>query len=296
MGLLWVGVCSGLVGTLFGLMSTKIFNGYQIHLPSGTDLFDFVEQITKPLQETYQNLYTQRAILDAVVLWDHAQRVTQGLEPDSDEVIDDSMVPVAIAEQRMWARQRRIVETGLRDPAYDFGFNVTFLAGRDQNQVLTSELYALIYTEQQNLVDVWETQTGVENYGYWDNTDKTEEVSELEWDTRREVWDQILGYNKPVTKGLSWSLVGEGPNLGFIVSLDRSSSQQKEQLTPFLPSLEQRAHEIALRTTELSKEEFETAGWVRLIINKIEELKPKLVEQLPQIGVETLFVPFEPQP
>jgi hypothetical protein len=48
---------------------------------------------------------------------------------------------------------------------------------------------------------LWESKLFVQAWGYWNNTDKPDEVSAEEWRYRRKVWDKILGDTSPAMTG-----------------------------------------------------------------------------------------------
>jgi len=73
-------------------------------------------------------------------------------------------------------------------------------------------------------------------YGYWNNTDRPDEVSEEEWDQRSEDWDKALGDSAPAQVGFSYSCIGkhEIPPIG-----------QLDYCEEFVKPVEERALRLA---------------------------------------------------
>lgn len=42
---------------------------------------------------------------------------------------------------------------------------------------------------------------GIENYEYWDNTDRPEDISARQWSSREKMWDKIIGFDAPISRG-----------------------------------------------------------------------------------------------
>lgn len=83
------------------------------------------------------------------------------------------------------ARMQGVYETGMRDPAFDVGFEAFFnLSGE----------YTLAYfhCEHPALMEVWGELSGFEDYAAWDNTDGDPSVSDEEWSARCDEWYSVL--------------------------------------------------------------------------------------------------------
>jgi hypothetical protein len=119
--------------------------------------------------------------------------------------------PMAEAWSDLMGRANDIVKPGRRDPSVDFDFEVTLFPFDDA-------ILGISFTEQSDFHALWLAQSDVEEYGYWNNTDKPETVSESEWESRADAWDVVLpGYATPAQSGLALTLCVGGALLAYPV-------------------------------------------------------------------------------
>lgn len=109
-----------------------------------------------------------------------------------------------------WCEDRRKVKkTGERNPWVDTDFEATFfpLAG--------DVLLGITFTEQHEWHEEWLKQPGVSEFGYWNNTDRPEHLSALEWDERQRLWELALpGAGVPAVNGFTIAIANpRGPDL-----------------------------------------------------------------------------------
>ena len=104
-------------------------------------------------------------------------------------------------------------------------------------------MYALVYAERGEYRVAFEAMPEVEWYPYWNDVDSPSDVSETEWDARRATWGRLLGgfNDAPATRGVTWSLLGEGHTEGYVVL------HHPEVLNDYLPSKEERGLAIGMR-------------------------------------------------
>ena len=135
-------------------MSTKIYNGYALDItPNLLELRKFCTELRLRLEhERYLQL---RRI--------YSNSGREGLHT---------------AFEAMQAVKR----TGLRDPIFDFTFELTVFP------VFTNELFerllCMTFEDNRGLRRVWEDIPEVSYYGYWNNTDQPENISDIEWEKR----------------------------------------------------------------------------------------------------------------
>lgn len=97
-----------------------------------------------------------------------------------------------------WMRcQKQIKTTGQRMPCCDTEFRVTIFPPHE------SSTFGIAYTEHEEWFDTWCTQPTVSEYGYWNNSDHPEHVTETEWEYRRKTWDRVVGNNPPAMCGFT---------------------------------------------------------------------------------------------
>lgn len=208
-------------------MSTKIHNGYRITGPDGSrpDPFVFATQLRAHLWPVYESAFTRALVLAAVTAVDAAEHAGKPA-PDG---------PIATAWLGLHDRQKKIDATRERDPEADFQCDVTFLADPDDP---TGPLYALLYTERPTYRATFERMPGVEPWPYWNNTDRPENLTDEEWQHRADTWDRVIGLTMaPITRGLSWKLLGLYDGC--------SPTKVRDRAVDFLPGRAHRARRLA---------------------------------------------------
>lgn len=174
-------------------MSTKIHNGYQLqNKTTFADLNLFCqklgEQISKKREELVEQLFSDLFMNDIVSIFSGDYLYFEKVNLKRNIVFCLS----EICENE----QNKIKTIGARNPRFDFDFEVVFIHS-------SQKILCLLYTEKREFVNIWESQPGVEEYGYWNNSDKPENLSEKDWDKREIDWDEALpGYTPPSKRGL----------------------------------------------------------------------------------------------
>lgn len=87
-------------------------------------------------------------------------------------------------------RQQNILATNYRDPEVDFDCQIIVLPYGKRR---TYWVLGLLYTEQDELRKIVETQSWYENYAYWDNCDEPEHVTRTQLERRKQDWERVLG-------------------------------------------------------------------------------------------------------
>lgn len=120
-------------------------------------------------------------------------------------------------------------------------FEVSF--GRDPQ---TGRILALLYAEEPEFRTVWDALPDVESYGYWNNSDQPDDVTDDEWAERREVWERVMpDSGPPVESMLSFALRGEHDDIGMMRLVnERSAPEVNALLRSVAPSDDARANRI----------------------------------------------------
>jgi len=98
-------------------------------------------------------------------------------------------------------RGARVRETGRRDPAADFGFEVWILPARDaEGRPL---LIGIASCDRPAWQRRWLAQPGVEDFAFWNGTDAPDGLADDEWEARGRVWRAALagGGYRPAAAG-----------------------------------------------------------------------------------------------
>jgi hypothetical protein len=189
-------------------MSTKIYNGYR--LSPAVDLFEFTGQLRAVMNPI-------RTRLDAKMLMDRAITAVDTADARGEARPQAALFTALTGfddEQRTMDPDQRV-----HDP---HRFEVSF--GRDQ---LTGRILCLLYADQREFTDTWESLPEVEPYGYWDNADQPQGVADAEWEQRREAWKRVMpGCTPPVECMLSFSLRSAPPYGTGMVELIVSGSDK----------------------------------------------------------------------
>ena len=154
-------------------MSTKIYQGFLVETDSAVELLSLVDRFRPYIHRQ------GRKLLDNFI------RMCGGDEFNA------------------WTKwmdiRRETVEKGIRAPRVDTQFQLVFFP--DGKRFL-----GIAFTEHEQWFSQWLRQPLVQEYGYWDNTDKPENISELNWDARRNDWDRVVGCDPICTRGFAIDL------------------------------------------------------------------------------------------
>lgn len=179
-------------------VSTKIYNGYRLDKCSLGELQAFCMRLRDRMEPVYEMLYASKVMREAVDIADEGALLNAGLyvrkdiDKDVLKAIDKpGSSPLYSAMWMVNERSYKIKETNRRDSAYDFDCQITFIPRKDK-------ILAMIFTEQRLLEEVFSGHLSIaaprqmHKYGYWDNSDKPDCVSEEEWDKRAQDWDDVF--------------------------------------------------------------------------------------------------------
>lgn len=160
-------------------MSTKIYDGFVIS-PSITGL----EGLNKELIKFRKELIP--IINDGY--WDYLAVMAHNfIDNKAFGIIDETDEKIAFwyAEHRLCKAIKVIEERQIRDPFVDYDCSLVLFPHKNR-------IYGIIYTEQKKIRELWSNKKFVKGYGYWNNTDPEDNVTDKEWKERGEIWDKIL--------------------------------------------------------------------------------------------------------
>ena len=190
-------------------MSTKIYNGYKLPNMSLVELHDFCMKFKKDIREELEKLYVSKLSLLATNIIDNIKCgffTTDSIKEyfnNYNSKDKDTILPSLAAEIYMYECRKKIKISNERDPFNDFSFDVTFFP-------TINNILAIIFTEQKTFKEIWESQLGVEYYGYWNNTDPIDGISYEDWEKRGDEWDKVLGDDfVPALNGLTFDPIAD---------------------------------------------------------------------------------------
>lgn len=178
-------------------MSTKIFNAYRIHGVRNFDsLNNFLEELSGKVDQILFEEFNKIISREMVLTFD--RKIVQ---PDKKTEHDDGLAKwgylshfIDYAEQKKSEASKSM----MRNPFYDFDVHIPFFFYSDF-------VYCIIFSEQRRIHEMFKDIPTVEDYSYFNNTDKPDDVSEKDWDERALVWNKIMPTSVPSTKGLQLS-------------------------------------------------------------------------------------------
>lgn len=156
-------------------MSTKIYNGLRFVSPDMREVYDQLHSLRAAFL-TQAEAAMARVV--AILTSDAIDRAAL-----AGEACDGALFA---AVQKVWDRQKRIKAEGRRDPAVDFEFNIVIVPAGDR-------LLGLPFCEHGAWVKALMARPFVEEYGYWNNSDGPDGLSNAEWAERGETWRVALG-------------------------------------------------------------------------------------------------------
>lgn len=233
-------------------MSTKIHHGYR--LAPDTDLFEFTHRLRTVLNPVRDRIDATWLMREAVRLIDLADAAN---EPRPEN-------PLMKALNDWDHTQRKVNDKGHRQAEESRDFDphrFLVLFGRDPG---TDLIHALLFAEHPDLVTAWESLDEVEEYGYWNNADAPDGVTETDWDERRAAWERVMpGYQPPVETMLSFRLRGEHYDIGMIRLCGRGGDAEAEAarihlLTEVAPAVADRA--LSRINTHIVQAVFDASG------------------------------------
>lgn len=246
-------------------MSIKIFNGIMFHklTPTLSNIQDLLDEFRAPIRSSLKKKNAEEILL--LASGDYDLQVLGINEPLPDES------PLYTATHKVMFADDEVNRR--TDPCYSIAIGKSsackYLLGMhffDDNKIFTD-----IVLPNQHILE----------YGYWDNADKPDDVSEFEWEERKDAWLGLLHRKK----GLHYKPIKE---IMFIMDLEnrRSCFPGDDDMRSSLPSLEERekycANIIAIQRTMEKNPNFDNLFAVirdsKKIFDEIleEEVKSKL--------------------
>jgi len=198
-------------------MSIKIYEGFRM---TGSLLENYrkLEGMRPWFQKASYNRYVRFIAIRATEKLDHSVRSGEEL----------AKAPIWLAIEEFKNRQKDIKDTHHRDPAVDFEARVSLypIANRSTLGIFWCDWFEWRHHFQ--------TQPFIQEYGYWDNTDKPDNLSDNDWACREADWTRAcLKTNMTFNStGLEMDLMGGyAPYIRFLASETR-----KEDLLAMVPS------------------------------------------------------------
>lgn len=154
-------------------MSTTIYDGFRVtDLNTLEDAREFIETIRFDLVNEVKNQKAKEILSLACLIYDMTHTFNNDYFDEGEK-----RVPLLVAYKRM---NQTIFKD---DHMNQYSIGITHVDGQTLGMPFFPNL---------RLFDIILKQKNVERYGYWDSTDKPDEVSNQEWKERKRLWTKAL--------------------------------------------------------------------------------------------------------
>jgi hypothetical protein len=159
-------------------MSTKIYTGFKINnINNFEELNQFRKELIIDAKKKQNELSTKLMLLSAIGTLD---LYTVGFDvPKKEEIVFNH------GYHHVNERFREFKKSNQKDPVYDLRFEIVVF--------LNNPLLAIFIGDNRNMMKVFENHPNVEYYGYWNNSDGPEDVSDDDWKQREKDWEFLDG-------------------------------------------------------------------------------------------------------
>ncbi len=212
-------------------MSTKVYNGFRVRGATSLDsAFRIIN--TKETRESLRRLIETLTLRCAAKLSQRTyDRMVLGLSDDKPTTLYRA---IWNAHDDIAKRQQASKDSNRRDPGVDFALEISLIpCGR---QVL-----GLSFPGSSKIAEWLLTRPFHEDYSFWDNSDRPEEVTGPEWNARSRTWGRVFRDSSiPAELGVTLQL--NPPMFSFAIAQSRSA------YIPHFDSVEKRAETYAIET------------------------------------------------
>lgn len=265
-------------------MSTKIYNGFR--LAEDLDPFVFLDRAMTAASPVRDRLDLEM-LTESATFW--LDRHVFGLVQDR---LGDDQSPLAEAWWALAERQRDLRSKG-RTNTLDYDpHSLTIGLGRDH---VTGRILGVVMTDRELLRGAVTALDGVQEYAYWNNSDRPDNVTKTEWKARRDAWDRVLpGAGVPAE-----SMACRQLRLDWL-GIDPRQVREPGDVTAWIPTPELRARRIvdvvACRLLKETGATVDHTTWQR-IADWSRQHHGLALDTLPEATTETLTSPTpEPDP
>lgn len=239
-------------------MSYKIYDGLCIQTTDFQKVFALLAEFNQKAKEIGNRLHSQMAYKMAIRAFDKA--TLEGTLADQKYGFVSEAI-VSIMDQ-----QAEIKRTNLRNPFVDFECKVSVFPLEDR-------FLFYVNAEQSEFLEAFKELDGVEEFAYWNNTDRPDRCTQEEWDARKEIWDT------------AFALVGDSNFNGLIFEVTGVYMQADQQyFTPDLLPFERRVKSLA--EEQLVNEKFEEEKSTSQVFSILRDNKERLAELIEEISVK----------
>lgn len=169
-------------------MSTKLYEAYKLPKMEMNQFFSMVEKIKAEVNDLQLKIYKQSFIARALLIYDF-----KTIHPDAKVVYEKKSEDYSYRSEEMTGRgiMTSVMELEWRlakrkDKMNMFYFHVDFMFYRGR-------IYAIPRTMNSDYTKIFKKHAKAEEYGYWNNTDHPEELTQAQWNAREKEWNKVFG-------------------------------------------------------------------------------------------------------
>lgn len=173
-------------------MSTKIYTGRRYKATTLYELDEFRKKVRETLMPVARELYNKAFAKKFISKYDKA-------------TIANEEINTRTMKFNVWQELGQLMKKH-SDSEYngtwaDFTFSMSIMIDGDYLLLMPFSQYDSDYLAALDSIE------GVEEYGYWNNTDPLDTVTDEEWQERGEAWDRVLpGAGIPLENGFTFEL------------------------------------------------------------------------------------------
>lgn len=183
-------------------MSIKIYNGYKINSNNLKEIFDLLIKVRDDLRISTREYLNNRVIYKAYSILDNISLYGEdciGANLCGEDIKDLTLSEISFKFCNSFFKQ---------GDTYKQCFNYIIDLNSSLVVVPTNKEYSLLLGYiPMDLEFELANYSLIEEYCYFDNADRPDEITEEEWETRKEDWDTI-GYEPPSCNGLTIETYG----------------------------------------------------------------------------------------
>lgn len=228
-------------------MSVKVYDGYKLDTTDVSVLFEKTERIRKEIKyiavdqfaklivrkftKYYDNDYNFESVLEDMMFGIHTdKRIDFELKIIRENKFSNSLYNIikTLAD----VRHKKSYYSDTRDVSCDFHLILNIFGYKDK--IVLYPFYE--QKEYRKIID-----QEFEEYAYFNNTDRPENISDKEWDERSKIWNYVLDNQEPLQFNAFKSYEGV---LNFF--LEEEIKEFNNKLVSYIPSDEKRAKELAV--------------------------------------------------
>lgn len=254
-------------------MSTKIFNGYKITASSIDEAIDFILRGKKEVLKQYHlfvmETQTRRAtkFLDNFLITEFL--IKRSALPEIKLIREDFNASKFSPFSISYRQEMEIVQENEKDDAEIILFPKKII---NENE---SFYMAILFSKQSFLHndDFTKKITNIyrgkmQEYGYWNNTDKPEDISSKDWNKRRVNWDKVSPTGIPVMDGISIKLILKDSSIFSLSDEQRKIYiENSSQKIDYEKRIKSAKEEIMIEIVSSEKTEDSVSSMMRLVNN-----------------------------